>query len=56
MGQYCAYNIISVQSIALEIPIVTKNSTLDTGKVSQIRLCFILSNFTLYTLLSKKAQ
>ena len=35
------HSIISLQNIALEIPIVTKSSVLDVGKVSQIRFCFI---------------
>ena len=49
MGQNCVYSVINLQNIALEIPIVTKSSILDVGKVSQIRLCFI------YTL-NKKVQ
>ena len=35
------YNIISLQNITLQIPIVTKSSILDFGKVSQIWLSFI---------------
>ena len=37
---YCVYNIISLQNITLKIPIATKNSILDVGKVSQNQLCF----------------
>ena len=47
--QYCLYNIISLQNITLQIPIVIKSSILDFGKVSQIWLSFI------YTL-NKKAS
>ena len=47
--QYCLYNIISLQNITLQTPIVTKSSILDFGKVSQIWLSFI------YTL-NKKAN
>ena len=47
--KYCVYNIISLQNIALQIPIVSKSSILDFGKVSQIWLFFI------YTL-NKKAN
>ena len=39
--KYCVYNIISLQNIALQIPIVSKSSILDFGKVSQICLFFI---------------
>ena len=47
--QYCVYNIISLQNLTFQIPIVTQCSILNVGKVSQIRLCFI------YTL-NKKAK
>ena len=39
--QYRVYNIISLQNTTLQIPVVTKSSILDFGKVSQIWLSFI---------------
>ena len=41
IGQYCVYNIMSLQDITLQIPIVTKSSILDVPKVSQIWVSFI---------------
>ena len=43
------YKIISLQNITLQIPIVTKSSILDVGKVLQVELCCIRT-------LNKKAK
>ena len=42
IGQYCVCNIISLQDITLQIPIVTKSSILSVGKVSQVWFCFLI--------------
>ena len=49
IGQYCVYNIINLQNITLQKPIVANSSILAVGKVSQNRLCFIY-------ILNKKVQ
>ena len=38
---YWVYDIVSLQNITLQIPIVTKSSVLDLGKMSKVWLCFI---------------
>ena len=46
----CVYNIISPQNITLQMPIFTRSSIVDVGRVSQTQLCFI------YTLNGKVKQ
>ena len=36
IGKYCLYNIISLQNITLQLPIVTKSTTLDVCKVFEM--------------------